>query len=98
MKEMNESIENFENDLIRIVVLPRGWVVIGRVFKEGSNVRICDAYVIRIWGTEHGLGQIAIDGPTKKTILDKATTMTTHERTVIYMLDVDQDKWKKSFI
>ena len=54
----------------RIVVLTYGWVMIGDYARNGDMVTITDASVIRKWGTERGLGQIALAGPTKDTILD----------------------------
>lgn len=53
-----------------IIVLTERWVVIGDVNKFGDELEVSNASVIRYWGTKRGLGEIAIDGPTDKTILD----------------------------
>lgn len=56
----------------RIVILSYGWVMIGEYSESADQktVSLNDAYVIRRWGTKKGLGQIALTGPTKDTILD----------------------------
>jgi len=47
---------------IRIVVLQRGWVLVGRYSEKGDRGYLDGASVIRKWGTEHGLGQL-VGGP-----------------------------------
>jgi hypothetical protein len=54
----------------RIVVMSHGWVMIGDYSRNGDMVTLEDASIIRKWGTERGLGQLALTGPTKETILD----------------------------
>ena len=56
---------------IKIVILQRGWCMIGRFDRDGSDCKLHDAAVIRQWGTTKGLGQIAEGGPTDLTKLDK---------------------------
>ena len=46
----------------QIVVLQRGWVVIGDVEKTADEVKINNCSVIRVWGTENGLGELAEKG------------------------------------
>lgn len=72
----------------QIVVLQRGWIVVGDVSKDGPMLRITDASVIRRWGTQRGLGQLAQTGPTKDTILDPCGTVEAHEMTVIMSIEV----------
>ena len=43
---------------IQILVLQRGWVVVGETKKEGSEVVVSKSSVIRRWGTTKGLGEI----------------------------------------
>lgn len=54
----------------RIVVLTYGWVMIGEYSRNGDTVTLNDASVIRRWGTDKGLGQLALTGPTDNTVLD----------------------------
>ena len=42
--------------MLKIVVINRGWVIVGRVSTEGNMVVIENAAVLRKWGTSAGLG------------------------------------------
>lgn len=78
----------------KIVVLHRGHVLVGRVRRDGEMVHIDDASVIRIWGTTRGLGEIAKNGPTSKTILDPCHgTASAHILAVVLMIDCEAGKW-----
>lgn len=83
-----------KNKDIKIVVLQRGWVLVGRYSQKGDDCRLDDAHVIRYWGTTKGLGEIALGGPTDKTKLDKAGLVTFHELTTIFKLDCEAKKWE----
>ena len=78
---------------VRIVILQRGWVMVGRFSQDGQNCILENAHVIRVWGTTTGLGQIAIEGPTKSTVLDKCPPVRFHELTVIATIDCVEAKW-----
>lgn len=81
---------------IRICVLQRGWVVVGRFSQLESECRLTDASVIRTWGTTRGLGEIALNGPIKnKTILDHCPDVIFHELVGVFQLICEQDKWEK---
>lgn len=80
---------------VKIVVLQRGWVVIGRLFKEGSTYLLKNSFVIRNWGTTQGLGEIAKDGPTSNTKLDACGTVEFHELTYVLIMACEEDKWSK---
>ncbi len=75
---------------IRIVILQRGWVVVGRVFQSGVELRVENGYVVRVWGTSKGLGEIATNGPTEKTILDPIPTLIAHEGSVIAQIQCSE--------
>ena len=79
---------------IRIVILQRGWVYVGRFSQEGPNCKLENAAVVRIWGTTNGLPEIALNGPTSKTVLDPSPTVRFHELTVINTIDCEEGKWK----
>jgi hypothetical protein len=77
---------------VKIVILQRGWVVVGRYSREGDMCYLDNARVIRTWGTTEGIGQL-VDGPTASTKLDKGGHMEFHILVVVNMLDVKEDKW-----
>ena len=56
---------------IKIVILQRGWIMVGRYEQKGDACKLYNASVIRNWGTTQGLGEIAKNGPTESTKLDK---------------------------
>ena len=87
-----DSIDRAPSEL-KIVVLQRGWVVVGRVRRDGTEVIIDDASVVRRWGTTSGLGQLAASGPQESTVLDPAGRVTAHELAVVLMIDCDEQAW-----
>lgn len=78
---------------IQILVLQRGWVVVGDVSKDGEEFTIRNASVIRQWGTARGLGEIATGGPTSKTVLDPCPDIRCHELTVVLRMDCEASEW-----
>ena len=80
---------------VRIVILQRGWVMVGRYKQEGDECTLSDCSTIRIWGTTKGLGEIAEGGPTASTKLDKQPTARFHLLTVIATIDAVESKWRK---
>lgn len=85
--------ENKQKAPLRIVILQRGWVVVGRVHAEGAETRIESASVVRRWGTTAGLGEIALNGPTKKTVLDPCGTVRVHELAIVAQMDCNEGAW-----
>jgi len=80
---------------IKIVILPRGWNMIGYFSKEGTACKLEKAAVIRRWGTTAGLGELALKGPLSNTILDKCPLpVEFHELNVIATLCCSEDVWK----
>lgn len=69
-----------------IVILQRGWIVIGMLFKTNEQYLLKEASVIRKWGTTKGLGEISKFGPTKETILDSISDVIFHELTAIAII------------
>lgn len=72
----------------QIVVAERGWVFVGTVTRCGGDYVLDDASVIRIWGTNNGLGELAIKGKQSKTMLDPCGTVRIPELAVIAKIDV----------
>lgn len=80
----------------RIVILQRGWVMVGRFERNGSDCKLHDASVIRIWGTTKGAGEIAGDGPTSTTKLDKCNGLVEFDYlTVVATISCNEKKWEK---
>jgi hypothetical protein len=80
---------------IKIVVLQRGWVMIGKFERTGSDCKLHNASVIRYWGTESGLGERASKGPLKNTKLDKCHGLVEFDYlTVISTIIVNQGIWQ----
>ncbi len=86
---------NYGGSEIKIVILQRGWVFVGKFSKDGSVCKLSSASNIRTWGTTKGLGELASDGPTDSTKLDKINDVTFHELSVVAMIDCDKNSWKK---
>jgi len=84
-----------KNSDIKIVVLQRGWIMIGRYSKDGDICTLDNAQVIRQWGTTKGLGELALDGKQSSTKLDKAGHVEFHILTVVATLNCDDTKWDK---
>jgi hypothetical protein len=79
---------------IKIVVLQRGHVAVGRLAKTDDMCKLAGASIIRRWGTTKGLGEIAFDGPTKSTILDKCPDIEFHILTSILIMDCMEEPWE----
>ena len=58
-----------------IVVLDRGFVYVGKTEVDDSWCVITEARNIRQWGTTQGLGELALNGPQPKTVLDAVGTV-----------------------
>lgn len=92
---VKKGSEEPKNSDIKIVVLQRGWVMIGRYSKDGDICTLENAYVIRIWGTTQGLGELALEGKQTNTKLDKAGHVEFHILTVVAALNCNDSKWDK---
>jgi hypothetical protein len=80
---------------LKIVILDRGFVLVGNVAIEGDWVVTTNASVIRRWGTTKGLGEIALGGPTRDTKLDPIGEVRSPLRALIGLVTCESDKWAK---
>jgi hypothetical protein len=81
---------------IKIVVLQRGWVMVGRLERSGSDCKLHSASVIRNWGTTKGLGEIASAGPTSSTKLDPTSGLVEFDYlTVVAAISCNSSAWAK---
>lgn len=90
----NQSTEP-KNSNIKIVVLQRGWALIGRWSQNGDMCNLENAHVIRLWGTTKGLGQLALEGKTSSTKLDKTGSVDFHILTTVLVINCDDKIWDK---
>jgi hypothetical protein len=78
---------------IKIVVLQRGWIYIGRFERNGNDCKLHNAYCIRVWGTTKGLQEL-VNGATSSTKLDKCEGVIEFDwLTVVHTITVNKSKW-----
>ena len=82
------------NGEYKIVCLQRGWVMIGKLERNGNDCKLHKAAVIRRWGTKKGLGELS-DGPLSNTIIDKCNGLVEFDYlTVVATISVNGEKWQ----
>lgn len=87
------SKQEFTGD-IKIVVLQRGWIYIGKFEKTGNLCKLHNASCIRTWGTTKGLQEL-VNGATSKTVLDPCEGVVEFDwLTVVHTITVNSSKWK----
>jgi len=86
--------QDFKPSELRIVVLQRGWIVVGRVREEAEKTFITNASVIRNWGTTNGLGELAYNGELKDTVLDKCPDIEVLTINIVLCMNCNKEKWK----
>ena len=84
--------QSFTGD-IKIVILQRGWVYVGRFSRNGNDCQLTNASCIRTWGTTKGLQEL-VNGVTSKTVLDKCDGVVEFDwLTVVHTITVNPEKW-----
>lgn len=77
-----------------ILVLQRGWVVVGDLSDENdARVTLTNASVIRRWGTKAGLGELALKGPQKDTVLDACGGVLVHPQAIVLRMPCEASAW-----
>lgn len=95
VQRRSEKKEEFKGD-IKIVILQRGWIMIGRFERNGSDCKLHDSYTVRRWGTTKGLGELSEKGKLKDTILDKNCGVVEFDYlTVVALISCKEDVWAK---
>ena len=82
-----------------IVAVQSGWVFVGTKPDAANQptsgvLTILNAACVRRWGTTMGLGELALSGPTKETILELCGTVDIAAPAVLFSIPVDPAKWK----
>lgn len=91
-----DSVSDVKGD-IKIVILQRGWIMVGKFERVGNDCKLHKASVIRNWGTTKGLGEIATGGATSSTKLDKCGGVVSFDYlTVVATIDCEESKWKNA--
>lgn len=81
---------------MKIVILQRGWVMVGRFERNGSDCKLHNAAVIRSWGTTKGVGELS-NGPLKDTKIDPTNGLVEFDYlTVVATISVDEKSWAKA--
>jgi hypothetical protein len=88
------SKKNIKPSKKQIVVLNRGWVVIGDFSDKGDECTLANASVIRKWGTTNGLGELAEKGKLADTVLDSCPNVHFNKMTMVARMDVNEENWK----
>ncbi len=78
----------------QIVILNRGWCVVGEYSEKGDECTLVNASVIRVWGTTKGLGELAESGPLTNTKLDPCPNVHFHKMTMVARMDINEANWK----
>jgi hypothetical protein len=80
---------------IKIVILQRGWIMIGKYERNGSDCKLHNASVIRKWGTTKGIGELANNGKQSDTVLDKCHGVVEFDYlTVVACIACKEDVWE----
>lgn len=82
--------------MIKIVVMDKNFVSVGRYSATTDWVKLENAAVIRRWGTSGGLGQLAKTGPLPNTILDPTPTEHIPMHAIIKTIECDEANWAKA--
>ena len=79
---------------IKILVLDRGWVLVGNCFDSKDEILLKDGSTILRWGTTEGLGEIAKNGPLENTKLNKFNEdVLINKKYIMMTIECDQTKW-----
>lgn len=80
---------------MHLVILPRGWVMVGKCKEENNKLFLTDASVVRRWGTTKGLPELANNGPLNGTTLDGKCDMEFPTTAIIAKLKCNKASWSK---
>ena len=85
------KLSKFKNGDLIIAVMDRGWVFVGfATLLADGEIRLDCAHNIHRWGTTKGLGELAVKGPLKETVLYEAGVV--YGKAVLVM-KTDINKW-----
>lgn len=79
---------------LQIAVLERGFVYVGECESSEKSLTIKNARNIRRWGTERGLGELALEGPKANTRLDRTGDIFVPIGSVVHVIDCNAAAWE----
>jgi len=80
---------------INILVLDRGWVVVGECWESEDNILLKNGSTVKRWGTTHGLGELANLGIRENTSLNPFNgDVLINKKFIIMKIECNQDAWK----
>lgn len=88
----DRAAANYSASPVKIVILQRGWVMVGRYSRDGETVSLDGTKTIRRWGTTKGLGQLR-NGPLKDTVLDECGHVEFHVLAVVAEISCEESSW-----
>ena len=83
-----------ENHGLCIIVLDRGFVYVGTLITGEKFLTIDKARNVRRWGTERGLGQLALEGPQLNTKLDDCDTVRAPMSELKHFIICEESRWE----
>lgn len=94
-KDKND--EQLNDKDIRIIIQPWGFVLLAEYYRKGPLVILKNSYMIANWGTKEALGELALKGPTKNTVLYKEGENEMHHIMIIRTIKCNNKVWKEYF-
>lgn len=82
---------------LRIIVLDAGYVFVGHVTETEHHYTIGAGYNVRRYGTDAGLGQLALEGKRPETVLDAVPMLVFPKGRVIFLMECVEEKWQEQF-
>lgn len=83
--------------MYNIYVLENSWCIVGKTIEDTeTHAKLNDAWVIRRWGTDAGIGQLAIEGLRDETTLDPLPDGTIIlKRNAIFISPCTHEQWQE---
>ena len=79
-----------------IFVVKLGWVLVGEIHpsQDPGTKTIHNAATVRKWGTTKGLGELALKGPRRETLLDPCGDVEIERSAILFSIKCSEENWK----
>lgn len=92
----NQTNSAPEDHGLCLVVADRGHVWVGDVTTGENFAIVQNARIVRRWGTENGINELANNGPAESTRLDaEADVVKVAMKAIIALIPCREESWKK---